>query len=313
MEEYRALVQSAQAPGFLRSQLGGRLVLGDPSGQNIVREEIGVEGGWSRWTDDGSGSNAAMRAVALGLEASIQSALSPARQVTSAGEAGALGQSSVGLTTSTETHVSASVAPEMDSVGNSTLPSTGEPGSDAARPPSSGRVVDPATHHDPQSSSAPSSAMSLGSNQTDAANVMEDSDGALEDNAELALALRLSMESGGPDVGAVVNDEGADDAERAPNPSVENDALSSILSSSAGQELNSGNSGSCPQGESSVSNREGESAIDAAFLAELPEELRAEVIAQQSSQGGTRWSGGAAIQSNPGWLRFNIAATDVFP
>ena len=301
MEEYRALVQSAQAPGFLRSQLGGRLVLGDPSGQNIVREEIGVDGGWSRWTDDGGGLNAAMRTAALGLEASIQSALSLARQSTSAGETGAVGQSSVGLTVSAETHVNANVAPEINTVGNSTLPSTdAEPSSSSG----AGPVSDPAPYNDPQSSGSPSNAMSTGPTPMDAANLMEDSDGGLEDNAELALALRLSMESGGPYLGAAVNDAIANDAELAPNSSVDNAASGPVLSSSTGQELNSAavSSVSQPQGDSSGSNRDGESAIEAAFLAELPEELRAEVIAQQSSQGGARWSGGAAVQSNPGWL-----------
>jgi hypothetical protein len=310
MEEYRALIQSAQAPGFLRSQLGGRLVLGDPSGQNMVREEIGVEGGWSRWTDDGGGSNGAMRAAALGLEASIQSALSPARQAATTGEAAASVQSSMGMTMSTESRASATVAPETDTAE---VPSTGEPGLDAQPSSLTGSESDSALLRAHRDSIAPSNATT----QVDAANAMEDLDGGLEDNAELALALRLSMESGVSDLSSAVNDASANDAELlAPNPAVENAASSPVpTSASAGHESTSTvvnlNSVSQPPGDSGGSNREGESAIDAAFLAELPEELRAEVIAQQSSQDGTRWIGGAAIQSNPGWFCIYVAAMGI--
>jgi hypothetical protein len=140
------------------------------------------------------------------------------------------------------------------------------------------------------------------------ANSMEDLDGGLEDNAELALALRLSMESGGSGSVAAVNDASANDSGLAPNLPLENIASGPVLGNpSVVQELNSGVSGFQPPDDSSGSNREGDSAIDAAFLAELPEELRAEVIAQQSSQGG-RWPGGAVLRSNPGFLCKNDAS-----
>jgi hypothetical protein len=51
------------------------------------------------------------------------------------------------------------------------------------------------------------------------------------------------------------------------------------------------------QDDTLSSDRGGDSTIDAVFLAELPDELRAEVIAQQTAQTASRWPELATNQS----------------
>ena len=290
IDEYRALMQSSQGPAFLLNQLGGRLVLGDPAAQHFGREENGADSGWSRWTDDGGGSNAAMRSLSLGLEACIQTALSSSRQLSAMEGVTAL---------------PAPVTVEANASDSSVLPTalTSTPGLVDRLPSSSSSFL---TAEATAGENVAMSSSTIEVVNADAPTGLDFEDRTIDDNEELALALRLSMETGNssnavptdPNGGELGHDNDVSMPENENNdvqtnvPTIDSEGLE--IASDANRDA-----------EPSIRNEE-ESAIDAAFLAELPDELRAEVIAQQSSSSASRWLGGASAQSNTGNVVFNF-------
>ena len=288
IDEYRAL--AAQSPAFLLSHLGGRLVLGEPNNSHLGREENGADGGFSRWTDDGSGSNAGMRALSLCLESSIQSALSSAQQPTA---------DSISVVKPSNSLSSVHVENLVDEAGDSSQhrPSGASSNLGHQENVNAARSSTTLTSSEAGASDgdpgAASNTVQIGNVEGNDNSIIDDR--SLDDNDELALALRLSMESGDSMQPLPVNNEGGaelQNVETQHSLSNETNILGGVGGSGAPRNVDS------MSGVQSSDSLEA-GAIDAAFLAELPDELRAEVIAQQSSQGTTRWAGGGA-QLNPG-------------
>jgi hypothetical protein len=294
IDEYRALVQSAQSPAFLLSHLGGRLVLGDPSNQHLAREGNGADGGWSRWTDDGSGSTAAMRTLALGLETCLQSVLSSAQQLAVEGVTGQ--KPSASLSSESARNESSRVV--EDSSHASSV--AGASNTENANILSSSEHLALADTGAISETSAP--AILSGDAEESTPDIIDER--GLDDNDELALALRLSMETGDSSQ-LVAPAQHRGDAERETGGPLQELNESEV-------EIGPGSQGNLlPVLGAHTSDQVEDGAIDAAFLAELPDELRAEVIAQQSSQGATRWPSGAATQTNLGMFTLVEVVTNI--
>ena len=284
IDEYRALMQSSHAPAFLLNQIGGRLVLGEPGGQLGGREESGTEAGWSRWTDDGGGSNAAMRSLSLGLETSIQTALSVARPVTALQPL---------VPVSVDNSVGAASHPESAAeLGSALFGSTAVADNSGEQLSAGSSSAVAAGGGDLNIAADATEAVRMDATSTDA------EDRGMDDNDELAMALRLSMESGTSNLSSEQPTDGDMVRENETSIPVASVSVIDVLSNDGPEPVET-RPDLVTSGEPSHRNDE-ESAIDAAFLAELPDELRAEVIAQQSSHTASRWPGGTATQESAG-------------